>query len=346
MNNKMIIVSLFACNFINCLTIDNKPLFSITLPASTMENISSDFRLQVKESKSRYSTCTSVSWFDEHTLIISNLYDKSIYVYRINGSHAEIVQVMQNLNGNPELDHVSKDKKYYAVSLYDHVPLKESRAKINLYSLSPDSQLHFLKTIQGINGEYNTHGVRFSPSCQFLAYTTINRPGYIHMCKKKEGTDNFEFCSSLENVFYPLKPKGIDFSPDSRYLAAVYSLRASTIANNTIAAVATFKFDAQGGSLNPQPVFYSQSLDLDVPENIAFHPNGSHIFISNQGNDSIVVYAFDSSTGHILHKECALTNPDAQLSFPHGFSISPDGNYLAVCNYGHNRVTIHKIDLH
>lgn len=342
MKKLLILVFLFF-NSTYGIRITESPIFSIELPLSTTSNIRPEFNLSIKEDKKRYSTCTSASWYGNDILMVSNLFDRSIYVYKINQNDAEIIQIIDNLNGNPELDDVSKDKKYYAVSLYDHIPKKESIAKINLYSILENGRLSLIKTIPGVNGEYNTHGVRFSPDVNLLAFTTINRPGYINIYKKIDNIDDFEPCFSLENALYPLKPKGIDFSPDSQFLAAVYSLRASTITDNKIAGIAIYKLNSKNGSIDPNPVYISKDLDLCVPENVVFYPNGLYLFISNQGNDAIVVYKFNPQTGQILNQEFKLSNPKAQLSFPHGFSISPNGKYLSVCNYGTNKVNIYEI---
>ena len=48
-------------------------------------------------------------------------------------------------------------------------------------------------------------------------------------------------------------------------------------------------------------------------------------------------------TGQIGESRILLQNPEAQLSFPHGLSISPDGKYLAVTNYGDDTVKIYAL---
>lgn len=341
---KMIVSLLFVFCSMHGLKIIHEPLFMVDLPAFTMSNVDPAFNLHIGKDKKRYSTCSSVSWLSNDELIASHLCGESILVYKVNDEKIDIIQTIENLSGNPELDAVSSDGKLYAVSMYNHIYEKDKNnlARVFLYSIE-DHTLVQKKVINDCNKEYNCHGVRFSPDNNYLAYTTINRPGYISIYKKIKENDEFEFSYSLKNMFYPLKPKGIDFSPDGRFLGAVYSLRAGKEVEDIPSGIAIYKFNSKKGTIDFNPAYYSGSLDILIPENIAFYPSGSYIFISNQGNDSIVVYNFDSKSGKILDKECELSGIETLLSFPHGFSISPNGKYLAVANYGTNQITIYSI---
>ena len=66
--------------------------------------------------------------------------------------------------------------------------------------------------------------------------------------------------------------------------------------------------------------------------------------LSDQGHDTLIVYPFDPETGQIDPNYTLIQNPEAQLSFPHGLSISDDGNYLAVSNYGDDKFNLYQIE--
>jgi DNA-binding beta-propeller fold protein YncE len=130
---------------------------------------------------------------------------------------------------------------------------------------------------------------------------------------------------------------GISFSPDTKFLACtfigknenqyikIYGLKVPFLFINLITKKKT---------LSSKPIFFSDSLELSNPDDLAFYPDGSHTFISNQGNDKVYVFEFDQETGQLGKNIFTLSNTAAELSFPHGIAISFNGKYLAVTNYG------------
>ncbi|HEY3913211.1 MAG TPA: beta-propeller fold lactonase family protein, partial [Verrucomicrobiae bacterium] len=73
---------------------------------------------------------------------------------------------------------------------------------------------------------------------------------------------------------------------------------------------------------------------------IAFHPNGNFVFFSNRGDNSILVFACDPTTGHLTFVE---RDPCGGKT-PRQFEIDPTGAYLLVGNQDSNTITIFRID--
>ncbi|MBS0628289.1 MAG: hypothetical protein JSS09_08770 [Verrucomicrobia bacterium] len=149
---------------------------------------------------------------------------------------------------------------------------------------------------------------------------------------------------TAQNALEPMAPKGLDFSSDGSYVAICYGNRASSCMSEASGALIVYKFDKEKGEMDPNPISQIGISDgLFVPEDLCFYPDDSCILVSNQGNDTITLHDFDYKTGEIKNSCLGLKNPEACLSFPHGLSISPDGKYLAVSNYGDNKITIYEV---
>jgi 6-phosphogluconolactonase (cycloisomerase 2 family) len=66
--------------------------------------------------------------------------------------------------------------------------------------------------------------------------------------------------------------------------------------------------------------------------------------VTDQAQEAAMVIAFDAKVGTIGERKVKVANPSAQLSFPHGNAVSPDGRYLAVANYGDDKVTLYDLE--
>ena len=107
--------------------------------------------------------------------------------------------------------------------------------------------------------------------------------------------------------------------------------------------LAIYPFSAKSGLRRIPVSSGSSELGLSNPDDLSFFPTGRHIVVSNQDLDTAVIVAVDPLTG-ALGKQCGtLVNPDAQLSYPHGTAVSRDGQYLAIANYGHDKLTIYAL---
>ena len=190
------------------------------------------------------------------------------------------------------------------------------------------------------------HGVRFSADSRYFAYTCFAPKGFIRLYRlEKNGSKELQ-CSliqSIDNPQRPMKPKGVAFSPNGKFVAICYSENAKGKATPTAGAVLIYPFDAAAGRIHLKSVSSSYHKTLSTPEDVCFHPDGHVLFVSNQGNDSIVQYSIDPTTGQLGRPLVALQNPTSNLSFPHGIACSTDGRYLGVSNHGDNKTTVYRI---
>ncbi len=161
---------------------------------------------------------------------------------------------------------------------------------------------------------------------------------------KNEDEIYITLSQDMDTDLFPLHPKGIDFSENDRFVVVCHAINNSRAPNRLSGALAVYQFDRIKGKIDPKPVCVIGTSELlNVPEDVCFSPDGSSILVTNHGNDTVTAHAFDPMTGQIGESRILLQNPEAQLSFPHGLSISPDGKFLAVTNYGDDTVKIYTL---
>ncbi len=74
---------------------------------------------------------------------------------------------------------------------------------------------------------------------------------------------------------------------------------------------------------------------------IAVHPSGKFLYVSNRGRDSIAVFAMDPLKGKLT----PVADIATQGKTPRNFAIDPTGRYLLAANQNSNSVVVFKIDL-
>jgi len=129
-------------------------------------------------------------------------------------------------------------------------------------------------------------------------------------------------------------PRHMIFGPGAKF-AYVNSEMAST--------VTVFAYDAANGSLSTL-----QSLST-LPEDfagnsstaeIAMHPSGKFLYVSNRGHDSLAIFKVDAEKGTLTYVE----NQSTGGKTPRHFAIDPTGKFLLAENQGSGNITLFAID--
>lgn len=97
--------------------------------------------------------------------------------------------------------------------------------------------------------------------------------------------------------------------------------------------------------LTPVTVIRSDAASgLNQPEAVAFTPSGDYILAANTESNCITFYKQIDGARYETTASYTLSGPESQLNYPHGISISPDSQYLAVANRRGSTITIYKKD--
>ncbi|MGG1664134.1 beta-propeller fold lactonase family protein [Brevibacillus sp. NRS-1366] len=299
--------------------------------------------------RKRFSTCTDVEWFNNNQYLASaNFGAESLHIYSFQ-SQDHTLTLVQSLNNQDGLQLHWPDKlafspngKHLAIT-----NIKGNRPSVNLYNIDPQTNLIQpipIKVIEHPQAIF--HGVQFSTNSQYLVSCSIDHAGLILIYKlesDENGALHITLSQVLQNHYSPLKPKSIDFSGDGSLMAVCYGPNAAD-SYPFNGALAVYAFDNDTGKISPHPLCeLKETPELSYPDDVSFSHDAmsSIIVVPSQVNDTVLFYSFDKINKQIDPRFFAFTNPDAQLYFPHGLSLSSDNHYLAVSNYGDDKITIY-----
>lgn len=100
-----------------------------------------------------------------------------------------------------------------------------------------------------------------------------------------------------------------------------------------------YAFDAANGSLAPHPVqpFFSLAPGAG-PRHLAFHPNGSSLYIVNELNSSITACSYNADEGTIVELNTISTVEDSHqgMKYPAAVRVHPNGHFVYASTRGEN----------
>lgn len=288
----------------------------------------------------RYSACSGVVWVPGDQFLMSiHLFSGTLSLYRFDKTVPKLdpIKCLGKNEGillnHPENLEISPDGKLLAIS--------QGKGTIDFFSLNCETgEVYPRNTPLRYTNKDWVQGITFSDDGTFLATTSIGDSSCICIYKLKKG--KYKIHQVLKNRIRPLEPKGLAFSPENNFLAACYCQIIGT--NKTpdpIAQLEIYRFDPNSKLFDPNPVSVFTKNPGNM-ETLKFSPDASYLLSSDQALDEIFLHKFDKLTGNLLDSEVLLKNPDAELNFPHGLAFSKDGKYLAVTNYGDDRITIYE----
>ncbi|WP_394842918.1 lactonase family protein [Pendulispora brunnea] len=130
-------------------------------------------------------------------------------------------------------------------------------------------------------------------------------------------------------------PRHIDFAPSGHY-AYVIDENGST--------VSAFTLDSANGALAQLERVSSLEPGYDGGTNtgaeIQVLPDGKHLIVSNRGDNSLMVFDIDASSGKLTRRGRVST----QGRRPRHFQVEPTGRFLFVGNEGSDSVVVMAID--
>ena len=143
---------------------------------------------------------------------------------------------------------------------------------------------------------------------------------------------------AADPAFTPAKagsgPRHMVFRPDGRFAYVV----------NELSSTATvYAYDAKGGVLKEVQTISTLPEYYDDPNRAAevgVHPTGRFLYVSNRGNDTVVLFAIDSEAGTLTYIEEQGTGGRT----PRHFGIQPSAKHLVIANQESDTLLVCRID--
>jgi 6-phosphogluconolactonase len=129
-------------------------------------------------------------------------------------------------------------------------------------------------------------------------------------------------------------PRHLVFRPDGKF-AYLASERAST--------ATVFAYDAAAGVLKETQTVSTLPEYFDGPNTaaeVAVHPTGKYLYVSNRGHNSVVLFRIDPEAGTLTYVEEQGTGGRT----PRHFGIEPGAKHLAIANQDSDTVLASRID--
>jgi 6-phosphogluconolactonase len=192
---------------------------------------------------------------------------------------------------------------------------------------------------RGVNKERqegpHAHWIATSPDNQFVLSADL---GIDRILVSRFHLPDGAFTPNKSNPGAKLKagagPRHAAFSPSGKFLYVASEL------NSTVTA---FSYNAKDGTLHELEALSTLPRDFSgdngVAE-IAVHPSGKFLYVSNRGRDSIAVFSIDPRKGALK----PVADIATQGKTPRNFALDPSGKFLFVANQESNDIVVFHID--
>ena len=178
------------------------------------------------------------------------------------------------------------------------------------------------------------HCVLLSPDSRFLL---VAEKGFdeivVYRFDAATGALTPNTVPAVEATKFGAAPRHLAFGKSGKFLYVCYEAGR---------AVATYAYDAGKGALSPLDT--QSTLPPDAPQTgscaeIEVHPDGSYLYVSNRGHNSLALFTIDQTKGTLTFKD---TFPVGGT--PRNFKIDPTGNYLFAEGQNTGVTVVFKID--
>jgi 6-phosphogluconolactonase len=178
------------------------------------------------------------------------------------------------------------------------------------------------------------HCVLLSPDSRFLL---VAEKGFdeivVYRFDAATGALTPNTVPAVEATKFGAAPRHLAFGKNGKFLYVCYEAGR---------AVATYAYDAGKGVLTPLET--QSTLPPDAPQTgscaeIEVHPDGSYLYVSNRGHNSLTLFTIDQTKGTLTFKDTFAVG-----GTPRNFKIDPTGNYLLAEGQNTGVTVVFKID--
>lgn len=256
-----------------------------------------------------------------------NVNGGAVSAFAVGDSTLQLLNTQGTGGAHPCHVAVSPDGKELAVSNY-------TGGNLALFQIDATGKLKEGKQLidhKGIDSTKTAH-VHMAKFIENSVFTADLGLDAVKNYVKKEGAYVLDSISSLA-LATEAGPRHFEFSANEKFLYVINEL------NSTIS---TFEKNSEG-VYKEQAIVSTLATDYSGESfcaDIHLSPDGNFLYGSNRGENTIVVFKVDQTTGQLSVLERAEVHGD----WPRNFTIDPSGKYLLVANQKSNNISVFKRD--
>jgi 6-phosphogluconolactonase len=262
----------------------------------------------------------------------------AVSAFAIDHATGKLTLLNQVASGGADPCFISFDKtgKYLFVANY-------SGGNVAAFALGADGKLGARSAFEQHEGHGVVEGHQEGPHAHWIATSPDNRYALSADLGNDEViVDKFDASSGTLTPNNPpfakvesgAGPRHLAFSPNGKFVYVNDELGST---------VTVFAYDAAAGTLEAKQAVGTLPADFNGPNDtaeIAVHPSGKFLYVSNRGRDSIAIFVIDPKTGILTSIGDFLTRGKT----PRNFVIDPSGHFLLAANEDTNDIEVFKID--
>ena len=125
-------------------------------------------------------------------------------------------------------------------------------------------------------------------------------------------------------------------SPDNRFAFA---------ADLGLDQVLAYKLDPGTAKISPNSQPFARTPPGAGPRHLTFHPNGRHVYVINELDNSMTVYNYQTDSGYLIEQQTISTLPKdfSGTSYCADVKATPNGRFLYGTNRGHDSLAVYRI---
>jgi 6-phosphogluconolactonase len=108
-----------------------------------------------------------------------------------------------------------------------------------------------------------------------------------------------------------------------------------------------YRLDPVGGKLVPHTQPWASLKPGAGPRHLAFHPSGHYVYVINELDSTMTVFAYDAERGGLKELQTISTLPQGfqGTSYCADVHVSPSGRFVYGSNRGHDSIAIFGVDV-
>ena len=267
----------------------------------------------------------------------------SVSSFKINKDRT-LTPIDQKSSGlaNPVYLSVSSDRKYLFLANYGNA--QSGTSGVSVMPLNSDGMLEDVAQVISYTGHSIDPDRQAEPHTHCINVLSL-KDGRQFVMSVDLGTDKiYTYKLGREGNLTDITQTSVDPGSGPRHIAFGPSGQFVYLTDELKSNVNVLSFNPDNAKLTlvQTEKTYQGNLkaDRNYPSEVLMHPNGKFLYVSNRGQDTIVLFSIEPDEGKLTY----LSETSAEGSYPRDFTIDKTGSFMLVANQNSANAVLFTID--